>query len=125
MADRRKTPQSKTMQKRQTEKIERRISRQSERRHARRKNRGAKLCITGIVVVLIVIMSVQIVHLNAKNAAYKEQQAQLEAQLEEEKQRTTDLENEQEYVNSDEYVEDTAKSKLGMAYDNEIIFKEE
>ena len=27
------------------------------------------------------------------------------------------------YTKSQQYVEDTAKSKLGLAYDNEIIFK--
>jgi cell division protein DivIC len=28
------------------------------------------------------------------------------------------------YMNSSEYIEDVAKSKLGLAYENEIIFKE-
>ena len=39
--------------------------------------------------------------------------------------RQEELQNYQSYTQSQEYVEDIAKSKLGLAYDNEIIFKEE
>ena len=34
------------------------------------------------------------------------------------------LKQKEDYVGSKEYIEDEAKAKLGMAYDNEIIFKE-
>ena len=50
---------------------------------------------------------------------------QFEALLEDETARQEDLQNYQSYTQSQEYVEDIAKSKLGLAYDNEIIFKEE
>ena len=35
-----------------------------------------------------------------------------------------EIESMQQYMQSDQYIEDIAKSKLGLAYDNEIIFKE-
>ena len=78
-----------------------------------------------MVIVLIAILSVQIVRLDAQNDAYIAKEKQLKNELKAEEQRTKQLEAKQEYVNTDEYVEDTAKSKLGMAYDDEIIFKEE
>ncbi len=51
-------------------------------------------------------------------------QEQLQAQLDEEKEREEELKQKEDYVGSKEYIEDEAKAKLGMAYDNEIIFKE-
>lgn len=89
-----------------------------------KKNRLAKICISIMVVALISILSVQIVQLNAENRSYKEQESQLKSDLKTEKNRTQKLKEKQKYVNSDKYVEDEAKSKLGMAYKNEIIFKE-
>ena len=61
------------------------------------KNRTGKICISCMVVVLTLIMSVQIGHL------YQEKEA---------------------YVGADQYIVDTAKSKLGMTYPDEIVFKE-
>ena len=36
----------------------------------------------------------------------------------------TEIEELEEYMNSDEYIEQVAKEKLGMVKDGEIIFKE-
>ena len=77
-----------------------------------------------MVLVLTLILSVQIVHLYGKNEEYKKRQQQLEAQLQEEQERSRDLQEQEEYVGSDQYVEDTAKSKLGMVHEDEIVFKE-
>ena len=41
-----------------------------------------------------------------------------------ESERADEIESMQQYMQSDQYIEDIAKSKLGLAYDNEIIFKE-
>ena len=40
------------------------------------------------------------------------------------KKEKEDLSEYEEYIKSDEYVEDTAKKKLGLIFDNEIIFRE-
>lgn len=53
-----------------------------------------------------------------------QQEASLQKQLEEETARGEQLSSYETYTKSQQYVEDTAKSKLGLAYDNEIIFKE-
>ncbi|BAK47149.1 MAG TPA: septum formation initiator family protein [Lachnospiraceae bacterium] len=90
----------------------------------KKRNRIAKLCVSGMAVALVAILSVQILQLDARNKSYQEQKAQLETQLTSEKNRTKKLEEEKKYVNSDQYVENEAKSKLGMAGDDEIVFKE-
>ena len=46
-------------------------------------------------------------------------------QLEEEEARTKEIEDLQDYVKSDEYMEKVAKEKIGLLKPNEIIFKEE
>lgn len=88
-------------------------------------NRAGKMCISMILVAFVAVMSVQIVKLYQKDQEYANKQAELEAQLEEETARQAELEEYEAYTKSQQYVEDVAKSKLGLAYDNEIIFKEE
>ena len=48
----------------------------------------------------------------------------LDSQIEEEKQCTDDITALKEYMQTDEYIEKTAREKLGMVKDNEILFKE-
>ncbi len=91
----------------------------------KKQNRAGKVCISCMVLVLTAILSVQIVRLYGKNEEYKQQQKQLEVQLQEEEERSKELQEQEEYVGSEQYVEDTAKSKLGMAYPDEIVFKEQ
>lgn len=88
-------------------------------------NRAGKMCISMILVAFVAVMSVQIVKLYQKDQEYANKQAELEAQLEEETARQAELEDYEAYTQSQQYVEDVAKSKLGLAYDDEIIFKEE
>ena len=69
-------------------------------------------------------MIFQIVQLKNKETAYAQQTAELNKQLKEETERTDEINALADYMQSDQYIEDMAKSKLGLAYDNEIIFKE-
>jgi len=88
-------------------------------------NRGAILIITGIVATLLIGMTIQIRQMEQKNNAYKEQQAVLEQQIAEEDERTTEIADLEEYMQSQEYIEQVAKDKLGLVYEDEIIFKPE
>ena len=49
----------------------------------------------------------------------------LEKEKEQEEQRTEEIEKYKDYVGTDEYVEDTARDRLGMVKENEILFKAE
>ncbi len=99
----------------------------SQRRDARRKQvRQYRISICGIIGVLLllaVMLGVRGTTLKAKNDEYRMQEAQLEAQLEEQQRREQELDELEEYVGSDEYVADVAKDKLGLAYEDEIIFE--
>ena len=96
----------------------------AKKRKSNRNNRAGKICISMILVVFAAAMSVQIVKAYQKDQEYMQQEASLQKQLEEETARGEQLSNYEAYTKSQQYVEDTAKSKLGLAYDNEIIFKE-
>jgi|LSQX01.3.fsa_nt_gb cell division protein DivIC len=48
----------------------------------------------------------------------------LEAQIDNEKERAIDIKNLEAYVQTKKYIEQIAREKLGLVYDYEIIFKE-
>ena len=88
------------------------------------KKRGGTLSVAVIVVAFLIVMIFQIVQLKNKETAYAQQTAELNKQLKEETERTDEINALADYMQSDQYIEDMAKSQLGLAYDNEIIFKE-
>lgn len=93
-------------------------------RRRRKQNKSSMICITLVVLTLIGVMSVQIVSVYNGNQSYKAQEAELQAQLKSEQQRREELKEYEQYVNTKEYIEQIAKTKLGLVYSNEIIFKE-
>lgn len=93
-------------------------------RRKRKQNKSAVLCVSLITLMLLGVMSVQILSLYGRNQSYQEKEQELQTQLESEQQRQLELKEYEEYVKTKEYIEQTAKTKLGLAYPNEIIFKE-
>ncbi len=96
----------------------------SKKRKQKSKRRGM-VCVFCAVLAVMLVMGVQIMRLYEKNEAYAAQQEQLESQIAEEEQRALELAEEAEYVGTDEYVEEVARTKLGMIYEDEILFKED
>ncbi len=88
------------------------------------KKKGGMLSVSLIVIAFLVVMIVQIVQLKEKETSYAKQKEQLKTELAEETERAEEIEDMSAYMQSDEYIEDVAKNKLGLAYENEIIFKE-
>lgn len=87
-------------------------------------NKVTMIGITFVVCVLMVTLLVQGQKLNAKLSSNQQRTSELEQQIENENQRTEDISEMQEYMQSDEYLEKVAKDKLGLVKDGEIIFKE-
>ena len=98
-------------------------SRTRQQRQRMRAHRRSMVLISSVIMLLIVLVSVGGVSLRAKNEAYKKQQAELETQIKEEKDRTKEIEKYKEYVGTDAYVEDEAKEKFGLVYEDEIVLK--
>ena len=49
----------------------------------------------------------------------------LEQQLEDETKRTEEIQELEQYMQSDEYIEKIAREKLGLLKENEILFREQ
>lgn len=93
------------------------------RKRKKRGNNAGMLSIVFIVVIFVAVMSIQIYKLKEKDLALAEREQNLMQQLTEEMQREDELEALDLYTRSMEYIKDMA-NKLGLVYENEIIFKE-
>lgn len=83
------------------------------------------LMISGVMLFLVVVITVGGMSLKAKNAAYQEQQEELQSQIDEAKERADEIDDLEEYVGSDSYTEEVAREKLGLVYPDEIILEPE
>ena len=90
----------------------------------KRRRRSGAVSIAVIVLAFLVVMAVQICRIKAKDAEYAAREQELKQEYEEETQRASEIDDLETYMQSCEYIEDVAKSKLGLTYKNEIIFKE-
>ena len=86
-------------------------------------NSAGTMSILFIVIVFVIVMSIQIYKLKEKDALLAEREQNLMQQLTEEMQREEELKELDLYTRSMEYIKDMA-NKLGLVYENEIIFKE-
>lgn len=92
----------------------------------RHKKRIGRFTVFGILVLCIVLCSTLTYKQSILKAQEKEYTKQL-AQLKEEKKETDkkykELEEYEEYVKTDEFIEEIAREKLGLVYEDEIIFE--
>lgn len=88
-----------------------------------KKHKRSILAVCGVLLLLMAVVSVNSVTLKAQEEEYQVQISELESQIKDEKSRTKQIDKLEEYVGTDEYVEDVAKDKLGLVHENEIIFK--
>ena len=98
-------------------------SRARRRKKQVQQHRRSMLGISAVILLLAVMVTVSSVELRAKNNAYIEQEQELEADIQAEKERAEEISDLEEYVVTDEYVEQQAKDRLGLVHENEIIFK--
>ncbi len=86
-------------------------------------NRLGMCVITVIVLALLIGMLAQSQTLRAKNAEYEIQKAELEEQIKDEEVRAEEIDDLGKSLNSDEYIEQLARERLGLVYEDDIIFR--
>ncbi len=86
-------------------------------------NRRGMCTIAAIVAVMLVGLLVQSQSLRIKNTQYEEQKAELEQEIQDEEVRAEEIQVLGEYVNSEEYIEKLAREKLGLVYEDEVIYR--
>lgn len=100
-------------------------SRRKRQKRRMQRHKRSILAVSSVIILLMVVVSVNSMTLKAKEEEFESQITELESQIDEEKARTKDIDKLEEYVGTDEYVEDVAKDKLGLIHENEIIFRAE
>lgn len=105
--------------------IQRNRKRKNEEKKKRNlQNRIAMLSITFVVGILFVVMMTKSLTLEEQLAGYEAQMKELDSRIEEEHERTSEIEDMKAYMKTDEYAEEVARDKLGLVKNNEIVFKE-
>ena len=80
----------------------------------------------GILVIVLAVFGVSTIgglQLKQKNRAYQEREEALEEAIAAEEARGQEIDDLEAYTKTKKYVEDVAKDKLGLVYEDEVIFK--
>lgn len=78
-----------------------------------------------VVLLLLGGLTYQSQTLKARIAVYDAKAAALEDSIASEQERTQEIDEQKEYMQTDEYIAEVARDKLGLVKGNEIVFEEE
>lgn len=76
------------------------------------------------IVVMVIAVGSNSMSLKDKEKLYAAREQELMELIEQENQRRAELEEFQTYTKTKKYAEEIAKDKLGLVYENEVIFQE-
>lgn len=102
---------------------------ETRREHAMRLKRQKRSGIIGLVLAFAVVIIIGIamytnkISLEKQYAENEQTKAQLQTQIEQQQQRTKDLEEYKKYIQTKKFVEEMAKDKFGLIYPDEIVFR--
>lgn len=85
--------------------------------------KGSIIFISSILFALAAVTTIRSFSLGGELQEKNSQIAELKKEKKKEEKRTEEIEEYKKYVGTDEYIEDTARDKLNMAKENEILFK--
>lgn len=86
--------------------------------------------LAGLVVIVLMVVICSAVNkasdkLEDKKAGYERQIQELDNQIAQQKQRKADLQTRAIYITTKQFVEEFAREKLGLVFEDEIIFRPE
>lgn len=91
----------------------------------RRQNKFSMFLVSVVVLMILVTVTVRSVQLREKLDGYAVKEEQLDKQIAEEQKRTDEIEEYRKYTQTKKFAEEVAKDKLGLVYEDEILFKQE
>lgn len=89
----------------------------------KRQNKLGMACVSIVVIAVFAVIMIKSLELKDKIDTYEAQKQTLNEQIEAEAKRANDLVEYEKYTKTDRYIEEIAKEKLGLVYEDEIIFK--
>lgn len=91
--------------------------------HKERQRHSGAFMITLVVVVMLAGVLVNMHQMSEKVRGYHEREALLQEQIAEQEFRAEEIAEYAKYVQTDKFVEEVAKEKLGLVFEDEIVFK--
>ncbi|MDR0221218.1 MAG: septum formation initiator family protein [Lachnospiraceae bacterium] len=89
-----------------------------------RQNRFGMFLAGIVVLMLLIVVSIGSYSLRQKLDNYKQREASLEEQIAFEHERAKELESQEKYTHTMKFVEETARKRLGLVYEGEVIFRQ-
>ena len=95
----------------------------------RRRKKYKRKTGTGLILVLVLMIFGTVryarANLDDRRAELLERQQEVEKQLAEEEERSSQIADLSAYVQTKKFIEETSREKLGLVYEDEVIFKSE
>ncbi len=91
----------------------------------RNQNRLSMFLVTFVVLMIVMVVAVRSVELQDKIDAKAAEAAAVDEKISAEKERALEIEELKKEVQTKGYIEDVAREKLGLVYEDEILFKED
>ncbi len=88
-----------------------------------KQNKFAMALVTLVLFMLILVVSIGKAGLREKQEVYLKKQAELQQKIDQEELRKEEIAEYEKYTQTQKYIEDVAKEKLGLVYEDEIVFK--
>ena len=98
-------------------------TRRRRKKSTRRQSRGTSLLLVAAVLVVCTIVAFKVKELRAQGRELAYAESVLEQKIEAAKQENDVLLAQQQYMQTNKYIEDVAKDKLGLVYPDEIVIK--
>lgn len=89
----------------------------------KKQNRLTMLAVTLVVTMLFFVIAAECYRLKQKQDILNTKEIELQAKIDAENERTQELVELKKYTQTKKYAEEVAKEKLGLVYEDEIIFK--
>ena len=97
--------------------------RRGRRSRASQENRLAMIGIVAVVTLLFAVLIIEGLRLNRRIDENEAHRQTLEEEIASEEMRTERIESLREYMQSDEYLKQAAKDRLGLVESDEVIFR--
>lgn len=91
----------------------------------KRRNRTGLYLIMTVVLLFCATLGIHSISLRADCQTMQVQKQELEAKKAELEKEKKSIQEQKAYMETNEYIEQVARDKFGLVYDNEIVFKAE
>lgn len=90
-----------------------------------KRNRTGLYLVMTVVLLFCATLGFHSISLRAEAQNLKEQEVELQTKKEKLEKEKKSIEEQKVYMETNEYVEDVARNKFGLVYEDEVIFKAE